>query len=359
MIVCWRKLLLGFMMLFTLLFAGCGGGSGSTGGAGVISSSGSLALAVDKTTVAAGTDSITATVTLTSLLSQPVNGVSVTVDVTYNGIVLASTSGNTNTNGIAVIALPVAMVSSDRVYYLQARSNGVTSSSTVAVTIKAPVLSTTIPTTTSGSAVTGSTITYVLQGDTVSLKDGSGNPIAGSTIVFTLDSQTGSSTGVLLRNGTAINTTTNNTFSVVTDATGMANTGITARLTAGAEGTDTVATFYYTLSAVASGQTFTKQNSSQFTLTATAAPSPASLTLTPSTLTFAATDPVGTAKIVTVAGGTSPYTVASGSADIGATVSGNAITVTNNVTGAGTSQSVVTVRDSSGLASNIVVTYAK
>jgi len=267
---CLKIAFIGLCMSATMLLVACGG-SGS-GGEGVDASSASLALAIDKTSVAAGTDSVTATVTLTSLLSQPVNGVSVSVDLSYNGLRISTVSANTNTNGIAVITVPVAMVGTDRTYYLQARSSGVTPSSSVAVAVKAPVLSTTIPTATTASAVEGSTLTFVLQGDTVSFKDGLGNPISNTEIIFTLNSQTGSSSGVLLHNGVALNTTNASTFSVFTDSTGMANTGLTARLTAGAADTSSVVTFYYTLSAAAAEQPFTMQGSSQFTLTATATP---------------------------------------------------------------------------------------
>ena len=260
---------MGVLLIFVAMLNGCGG-SGS-GGTGIISSSGSLALSVDKTTAAAGTDSLTATVTLTSLLSQPVNGVSVSVDITSNGVLVASASSNTNSNGVAVITLPVAMVESDRTYYLQARSTGVTPSSSVAVTVKAPVLSTTIPVTTEGSVVTGSTLQFVLSNDTVSFKDGLGNPLQPTNITFTLNSQTDSS-GALLHNGTVLNATSNPSFIVTTDATGNANTGLTALVASGAADTKNIVTFYYTLSATYAGKLFTKQLSTQFTVTATAPP---------------------------------------------------------------------------------------
>lgn len=267
---CLRIIYIALVMASTMMLVACGGSGG--GGEGVDSSSASIALVVDKTSVAAGTESVIATVTLTSLLNQPVNGVAVSVDLKYSNAIVSTVSGYTNSNGIAVLTVPVAIVATDRTYYLQARSSGVTPSGSVPLEVKAPVLSTTIPTTTSASAVEGSTTTFVLQGDTVTFKDGLGSPIGNTEIIFTLNSQTGSSSGVLLHNGLALNTTTSSTFSVFTDSTGMANTGLTASLTAGAADTSSVVTFYYTLSATSAGQPFTKQYSSQFTLTATAAP---------------------------------------------------------------------------------------
>lgn len=255
------------LLVMTLMLAGCGGGGG---GEGALSSAATLGLAVNKTTVASGTDTVTATVTLTSLNSQPVNGVPVTVDMTYNNAVVGSYSGNTNTNGVVAIIVPVALVPADRTVYLQARSSGITSSSSLAVAVKAPVLATTIPLSTTGSAAAGGSLGLVLAGDAVSFKDYAGNPITNATIVFSLDSQTDFS-GQLWQGGLTTGTllTPGSTFSVVTDGTGSANTNLSALLAVpGTVGASNVVTFYYTLSTTYNGMVFTKQGSMMFTATA-------------------------------------------------------------------------------------------
>ena len=254
-----------FLLLLSVsLIMGCG--ESGTGGTGQLSSSASLTLTADKTSVAAG-DNVSATVKLTSLTSAPVNGVTVTVDSIYQGIVIGSYSSNTNTSGNAVINIPMTMVASNRTIYLVARSSGITSSSASPLTVVAPVLGSTIPAATSGGATPFSLITFVLGGDVVSFLDGNNIGIPGSVITFTLDSVTGAG-GTLEHDNVAI--PVGGTFMVTTSSAGTANTAITATILSGADGTDAVTTFYYTLSVTYQGLTFTKPFSSQYTVTATA-----------------------------------------------------------------------------------------
>ncbi len=360
----WRLIFLGVLLLATGLLSACGGGSGSTGliggGTAVASSAGSLALALDKTTAAAGADVVTATVTLTALSGQPVNGINVVLNMVYNGVVIAQASGNTNTSGIVLIPMDISLVPADRTVYFQATSSGITSSSSLAVTVKAPVLASTIPTTTSGSAVVGGAMQFVLQGDTLTFKNGIGNPLASANITFTLTSQTDSS-GLLLRNGTIIDSVTNPSFTVTTDSTGTASTGITAVISApSTAGTNNVVTFYYTISAVYGGFTYTSQLSSQFTVAGTAAPAPGAITATPAALAFVITDLAGTSKVVTISGGTAPYSISGTYPDQTVVLSGSTITVTSKSDGGATSkQAVITLSDSAGSTVPIVITYTK
>lgn len=345
----WHVLVLVVLLVAGLMLAGCGSGTGAA------SSAASLGLVVDKTTAAAGVDSVTATVTLTSLSSQPVNGVSIDVDLVYNGSVITTRSGSTNTSGVVVLQFPIALITSDRTYYLQARSSGLTPSSSVPVAIKAPVLASTIPTTTTKSAVAGSTVEYVLQGDTVTFADGNGTAIAGVPVTFTLTSQTGATSSVLLHNSAPFVSFT----TAPTDGAGIATTSLTSLLTASATtGDSTVTTFYYTLSATYNGLSFTRQLSTQFTLTASAA---SSMTFAPTSAAFALADAANTTITVTVTGGTAPYGVySSNSADITASIIGNVVTVTKTtVAGPTASTAKVFVYDAVGAAAIIQVTYFK
>lgn len=335
--------------LLLVVVTGCGGS-----GSGATSSAASLTLGTTESSAAAGVDSVTATATLTSLNGQPVNGVSIDIDLIYNGTVIATKSASTNTSGVVVIPFSIALVSSDRTYYLQARSSGLTPSSSVPVAIKAPVLASTIPTTTSKNAVAGSTVVYVLQGDTVTFSDGNGTAIAGVPITVTLTQQTGDLTSLLLHN----NAPFANFTTAPTDGAGIATTSLTAQLTASATtGDSTITTFYYTLSALYNGLSFTRQLSTQFTLTASAA---STMTFAPTSAAFALTDPAGAAINVTITGGTAPYGVYSNSADISASVIGATVMVTKNTAAGSTASSAkVFVYDSVGAAAIIPVTYYK
>lgn len=254
----WRMLTI--TLLLTALFALSGCGGTGSGGTGVDSSAGSLALTVDKQTVASGTDTVAATVTLTSLNSQPVNGVSVSVDVTNNGVVVGTYSGNTNTAGVAVITIPVALVPADRTVYLQAKSSGITSSSSVAVVVKAPVLTVTLANA-SVTDVAGVTFT----GAGVQFEDANGVGIANTVITFTYTSNSGSP-GTLSHLGTPL--AVGNSFTVTTDSTGYATIALDGAINAmpPSGGTDST-TFNYTVSVVYGAYTYTKQGSVSVTVT--------------------------------------------------------------------------------------------
>ncbi len=260
----WQVLTTIVLVVALAVLSGCGG-TGS-GGTGADSSAGSLALVVNKVTAASGVDTLTATVTLTSLSGQPVNGVPVSVGVTYNGAVVGTYSGNTNTSGVATIAVPIALVASDRTVYLQATSSGITSSSSVAVAVKAPVIVATF----SDGAVTGTPgsfvgVTYSNTG--VSFKDSNGNPLTGVTVNFQLLTNTGAP-GVLRINGTqylpggAVYTVTG-----LNPVDGFYAIPIDLYGTAPADKTTSTSTFNYRISIVYGGFTYTRDASVQLAIT--------------------------------------------------------------------------------------------
>lgn len=258
----WHLMLTTLLLVLTLMLAGCGGGGG---GEGALSSAATLGLAVNKTTVASGTDTVTATVTLTSLSSQPVNGVSVTVDMSYNGAVVGSYSGNTNTSGVVAIPIPVGLVPTDRTVYLQARSSGITSSSSLAVTVKAPVITVTL---TDGSATVplaqaGIPAGVTFTGAGANFSDSNSVGYSGAVIRFTYTSNSGG--GTLSHNGSAM--AIGDYFEVTTDSYGDALFGLVGTLTAPAAGVTDTSTFNYTVSVTYGGYTYTKQGSVSVSVT--------------------------------------------------------------------------------------------
>lgn len=114
-------------------------------GAGVSSgdtTSGSLALSLDKSTVNCG-DVVVATVTLTSTIAgRPVNDIKVWVkNVTdTNSIDESHNSGTTNSAGVATISLPANWIPADKGISLEAYADGATPSTSQQLTIVAPKL---------------------------------------------------------------------------------------------------------------------------------------------------------------------------------------------------------------------------
>ena len=188
MITYWRNRVAGFLLVATMmLLSACGSGSG---GGGIVSSSGSLAMTLNSTTVAAG-NPVTATVTLTSLIAgSPVNGIKVQVS-SNDPSVIGTIEGYTNTNGIVNLQIPTMWVASDRIISLYATANGITPSSTVSLTVLAPKLTCSIPATiappawNSNYAFIGTTITSNYQ---LKFVDGNGNPIPNQVISLYIDS---------------------------------------------------------------------------------------------------------------------------------------------------------------------------
>lgn len=245
-------------LLFVVILTGCGGGSG---GSGAVSSGASLALTLNKATAASGSDTVTATVTLTSLNSQPVNGVSVNVDVTYNGSVIGSYSGNTNSSGVVLIPVPISLVATDRTVYFQAKSTGITSSSSVAVTVKAPVITVTLAdgSATVPAAQAGSAAGITFTGAKVKFADSNNVGYSGATVRFTYTSSSGSPSGTLSHAGSIM--AVGDYFDVSTDSYGEALLTLAGTLTAPSAGVTDTATFNYTISTTYGGNTYTKQGS--------------------------------------------------------------------------------------------------
>jgi hypothetical protein len=185
----WRAVLLVIATVAMGMLAGCGG-SGS-GGGGIISSAGSLAIALSSTTVASGSP-VTATVTLTALTGSPVNGIEVQV-VSNDPSVIGTYKGYTNTSGIVTIQLPTQVVGSDKIISLYATSNGITPSTTTTVTVVAPKLTINIPTAIPGTFTSnsGGNAKLVTSGYQLKFLDGSGNPITNQVITLSVDSLTG------------------------------------------------------------------------------------------------------------------------------------------------------------------------
>lgn len=93
----------------------------------------------------------------------------------------------------------------------------------------------------------------------------------------------------------------------------------------------------------------------------TSIPAIASLSAAPATVAFLNTDAAGTSKTVVVAGGFSPYTVASAApGDISATISGSNVTIAKLVaTNQASTSTTVTVTDNRGNQTPIIVGYFK
>jgi hypothetical protein len=250
----------------SLVIFGCGGAG--NGGEGASSSSASLALTTDVVALAAG-NTLSATVQLTSLSGAPVNGVRVTVDSIYQGVVLASYAANTNTTGRAVLNVPMTMVNSSRTISLVARSSGITPSNTVNVSVLAPALTATFPATSNmpAPAVAGNIVGLVLGGVTATFKSGSGEPVVGQVIRFTLVSQT-DLTGEIWINGTLLNPGDFIDLLPATDNTGTTALNVSVFLASSpaAGGVNTVS-FNYTVSTTYNSIAFTKQGDTMFTVT--------------------------------------------------------------------------------------------
>ena len=86
-------------------------------------------------------------------------------------------------------------------------------------------------------------------------------------------------------------------------------------------------------------------------------PQVGALSVTPTAIPYQTTDPIGTAKTVTIAGGVSPYTASSSTPDLGVSVSGTSVTITNNVIVTGTRSATITIVDSSGKSATVLVGY--
>jgi hypothetical protein len=361
-----KMVLAGLLLVAVAVVAGCGGG-GNTGSGNNFS----IELGSVPATVGTGTSfNVSATITASDT-TAPVNGIRISIVSSRNDII-AGGSAVTNASGVASIPLYVKKtVTTPTDLTIYAVYDGVPSPS-AAIRVTPPTLVFTQPTNQTFSVTAGSAFRIVTSGVQVDVKDGNGNAIQGANVVISILSTSnlvpGSDQIVFYPGGiteTIIPPFTS-TLTVQTDSTGKAIVPVALDSSAPATvGVSHVYAINWKAEVQLPGDgailTLVDNKSSSVTITATAAPAPPSLTLTPATLSFAAADPAGTTKIVTVSGGMAPYTVNSGaSADIEATVSGTAITVkTLKDGGAATYQTVVTVTDSLGIASNIVVTYTK
>lgn len=215
-----RRITVTTLAVISLVIAGCGGNG---------SSSGSLSLAVDKSS-ATGGDVIIATVTLTSSTpGKSLRGIDVRV-MSSDQSAIADVSGTTNDNGIAVILLKPAWVNADKTVSLVAGSGQAAQSTSVKVTVTAPKLTINIPTEitpptwNSNFGFIGRTI---VSNYSLKFVDGNSNPIPNQAIKLYIDSITNKGfddwifytpvQGALLRSPEP-----NNEFTTTTDSSGTA-----------------------------------------------------------------------------------------------------------------------------------------
>lgn len=254
-----KKLLITFLAILTLglALAGCGDQSQAQ----TTAPTATLALIVDKTEAAAGSDTITATVAL----SRPAAGVTVDVDMIYNDAVVSTVSGSTNDAGVAIIPVPVELVPADRTVYLQAKSSGMTSSSSVAVAVRAPVLTVTLA---NYSITTAAATRVVFTNVGVKFTDFNGNAIPFGLITFRYAGNSGAP-GTLYHVGIPmIVGTAGGSFPVMTDVSGFAPLALEGAINTMPPSGDTVSTtFNYTVSVEYGGFVYTLPGSVRLTVT--------------------------------------------------------------------------------------------
>lgn len=260
----WRFLCLGILLVTMVLLYGCGSGGGD-------STAGSLALVLDKSSVDCG-DVVVATVTLKTTSAAPVNGIKVRVMSTDQSAI-GDATGSTNTSGIANIVLPARWLASDKTITLVAGADGVSQSTSQIVTVAAPKLTVNLPATTSNTFPAGGGYgNIVMQGTTMSFKNGSGNALAKQSINLYVDSITNKDdfTEVIFDpvQGSQI-IAPPGFLTSVTDDTGTAKIPmrVTVRIPAVASALS-VMTVNWRAVTTYQGVTFTVTGSSQFTVTA-------------------------------------------------------------------------------------------
>ncbi|NVN97158.1 hypothetical protein HXX01_02915, partial [Candidatus Nomurabacteria bacterium] len=173
------------IVMSMLILQSCGGGvsSGET-------TSGSLALVIDRTTVNSG-DQIVATVTLSSSIAgRALNGIGVRV-MSSDQNAMSDKTGTTNTSGVATIVIPAKWLSADKDVTLVAGADGVSQSVSQKLTIIAPKLVVNVPATNANSFKAGGGFGQIIMGGTsLSFKNGTGNPIVGQSVDFDIVSIT-------------------------------------------------------------------------------------------------------------------------------------------------------------------------
>lgn len=182
-----RRMALAALMFFFMIVAGCSGEGGT-------SSSASLSLSVDNTTVTGG-DVIVATVRLTSSTGKPVKGIEVRV-MSSDPSVIANGSAYVGDNGVVTIPLTVGWTNVDKTVTLVAGSDFSSPSTSVTVTVTAPKLTINIPaeitppTWNNNFAFIGKTI---VSNYNLKFVDGNGNPIPNQVISLYIDTITNKS----------------------------------------------------------------------------------------------------------------------------------------------------------------------
>ncbi len=182
-----RRMTLAALMILSLIVAGCGGESGS-------SSSASLALVLDKTTVTGG-ETLIATVTLSSSTGKPVRGIDVWV-MSSDSTAIANGSAQVGENGVVKIPLTAGWTNANKTVTLVAGSDFSSPSTSVTVTVTAPKLTINIPaeitpaTWNNNFAFIGKTI---VSNYNLKFVDGKGNPIPNQVISLYIDTITNKS----------------------------------------------------------------------------------------------------------------------------------------------------------------------
>lgn len=229
---------------------------------GVCTAPPALSLQIDALNAAAGS-SLNATVHLTGGLS--VAGVSITINTTYQGLIIGSVSAITDITGTANFNIPFEMAPFPRAVSLQAISSGITPSNMADVLVSSPTLITNFfeikyfPT--AYPAIAGNLVMAELAG-AATFKDSYDSPVPNRVMRFTLTSQVGQSAPLNV-NGNYI--APGNYIDLLTDSAGMVSINLNAELLSSpdAGGSRTV-TFYYTLTTNYGGIVFSQVGDSTF-----------------------------------------------------------------------------------------------
>lgn len=178
------------ILLFSLLpmLQACGGGASNN-------TNGSVAVAVDKTSVGTGS-TFTATVTFTTPITTALNGLQVSL-LSDDTAVIPNSSGYTNDKGIANIILqPRSVITTQKTINLIAVVEGLRSRS-IPVTVTPPILTLSPPADAEFAAVgsVNQTVRFVAQNLKVTFKDSLGNPVQNQGITLSVDTINNQKTG--------------------------------------------------------------------------------------------------------------------------------------------------------------------
>lgn len=316
---------------------------------------GSLTLSINPSTPKPG-DNITATVQYTNPGAATLEGIDVSIVPSPAGVISVVDSSKTDSTGKAIIVLNVSnSATQNTVVTLYAKTSSTVSPTTlVTIGSAAQDAASLALSVSSAHSTIFSSPTIVVQGNKAVFTTSQGVPLINQAVRISVDRyDNGTGSDSVSVNGTTLITGSTNSASLITDTTGtvLIPTIITCNPTAHtfiiywrAEATDP-----------SSGKTVRAYGNTAVSVT------PALLTVSPPTVTFAKPAGIGATQTVTISGGSAPYaasTTAPG--DIDPTVSGTTLTLTKNVAdGATASTATITVLDNVGNQKTFTVTYFK